>query len=120
DRLVQPSAAGRQLGTNPRVVVPVGLGVKLNEPHSPLDQPARDQALLPEGLRAWLVETVEPADRLGLGADVEDFGGLHLHPEGQLERFNPRGQAAVVLAVAAMATVELVDQVELPALLGGG
>ena len=74
----------------PRVVVPVGLGVELDEPHAPLDQAAGDQALPAEAIGVRLVEAVQSPDGLGLGPDVEDPGGLHLHAERQLERLDPR------------------------------
>ena len=90
DRLVHAGAADRQLGREPRVVVPVGLGVELDEPHAALHQPAGDQTLPAEPLGMRLVQAIEPASRLGLAADIEGLGRLHLHPERQLKRLDPR------------------------------
>ena len=55
---------------------------------------------------------------LRLAADVEGVAGVHLHAIGQLERLDARFQLRVVVAAPLVALVELLQQVELPALLG--
>src|SRR5437762_11166299 len=50
-------------------------------------------------------------------ADVEGIVGLHLHPIGKLERLNARLESRVLPTALFMFLVELVQEVELPALL---
>src|SRR5262249_3516106 len=117
DRKVHPGAAGRQLGSDPGVMVPVGLGVKLDEPNAALNQSPGNQALSPEALGLRLVEAVQPPDGLGLGSDLERRWGLHLHSKGQFERLDARSQPAVLFSIATMPLVELVDKIQFAALL---
>ena len=50
---------------------------------------------------------------LGSWVDVEGVGGLRLHPEGQLERLDPRLELGLALARSRCSPVELGEQVEL-------
>ena len=93
--------------------------IDLHEPDAALGQPPGHQALSGEDRRGGVVEPVEVARRLRLAVDVERLGRAGLHPEGQLERLDPRGQAAIVLAARAVQLVDPPERVELLALAVG-
>ena len=94
--------------------------VDLHEAHAALDQPPGDQALPGEVRALRIVEAVERLRRPRFAFEVEAFGGRHLHAIGQLETFDPGGQLRLVRRLLEVPLVELLEEVELRALLAVG
>ena len=91
----------------------------LHEPHAPLDQPSRDQALPSEVACRRIVHTVEPARGLGLPVRGQRLGRLHLHAERQLERLDASFDFGLVPLAEGVPSVYLLQHVQLVALLLG-
>src|SRR6187397_634694 len=109
--MLVPELAARPLGSR-RVI-------DLDAAHSPLDQPAREQALAAEDPGLRLVESIE-LPRLGaLALDVEGRRGLGLHAIGKLEAGDARVETAVLLARLLVHAVQPLHEVELAALARG-
>src|SRR5437899_2943100 len=71
-------------------VVYVRAAPKLNEPHSAFDQPTRQQALPPKGLRDLLVQAVEALGLLILLRQIDGLRRARLHAIRQLVRSDSR------------------------------
>src|SRR3712207_5649500 len=83
----------------------------LHEPYAALDEPAGDKNL--PGLQTVAITV---AHVLRLARDIESVRRLALHTIGELERLDPRLQCGITLPGLAMGGVELLNQIELPAL----
>ncbi len=108
-----------------RVAVPASLvlhaaAVDLDEPHAPLDHAAGHQALAREVGTARVVEAVEGPGGRRLRLVIERLGRGHLHPVGQLEGLDSRGQLGLAGLLFELMAVEPGEQVELGALGGVG
>ena len=66
--------------------------VDLHEPDAALDQPPGHQALAGDVVAPRVVEAVQLLDVGRLAIDVDRLGRGRLHPVGQLEALDPRGQ----------------------------
>ena len=96
------------------VAVPglAGTRPELDEADATLQQTACDKRLA-----AKVVLTIGFAHGLGLLADVEGIGGLHLHTVGKLKALNAGIKLLIVLALLEVIFVQRMEQIELPTLL---
>ncbi len=91
--------------------------INLHEPHTALDEPSGDEALLGEVRAARIIQAVERLSRPRFLFQVETFGGRHLHAVGQFEALDAGGQLGIVGRMFQVPLVELFQQVELRSLL---
>ena len=116
--LIHVGTAAAKILVDPVVVVPglAGTVVDVDGADAALDQPAGQQATVGERRvavfrRGWTAGSL---------ADVERVGGFRLHAVGGLHRLDAAFEEFVLAEGFFVVVVELLDEVELPALLGGG
>src|SRR6056297_722020 len=92
DRLIHRLAEPRVVFLDPRVRIPLAAGsaVELDKTDASFDQPAGEQAVPAEGLRLFLIQTVQLFHRRGLLSQVDCRGRFRLHPEGEFVTADPR------------------------------
>ena len=92
--------------------------VKLYETDSGFDQPARPQTTRAKLGGGWLMESVKPASEFRLPGNVDYFGRVALHAEGQFVSLDARGEFRFLFAGRQSGAVEPLDEVHRGALLG--
>jgi hypothetical protein len=102
-----------EVGFEIAVVIPAA-GEHLHEAHAALDEPTGH-----EHAGAGLRHAVHVAHVLRLLRNVEGLGCFGLHAEGHLERLDARVELLFLLHLLAVERVELVREIELPALAVG-
>ena len=90
--------------------------VQLHKPHSPLHQPAGDQAVPPKLVGRSLPHAVRLLRRLGLLRQVDRLGSLGLHPKRQFVAVDPRRQLVPSRTLVEVPMIQLGQQVQLPTL----
>ena len=80
----------------PVVVVVGAAGIKLDEPHAPLHEPAGEQAAPAKIGSARVVEAVEFLCLFGFACQVHRLGCVLLHLPGEFVGGDPGGELAVV------------------------
>ena len=114
ERAVDLTGLGGEFLVEVLVMVPAVVP-DLDDAHAALDEPAGDKELF-----ALLAGAVGGAGGFGFFGDVERVGGLGLHAEGDLVGFEARLEGGFALEILGVDLVELVDEVELAALLFWG
>ncbi len=114
ERAVDLTGLGGEFLVEVLVVVPAVVP-DLDDAHAALNETAGDEELF-----ALLARAVGGAGGLGFFGDVERVGGLGLHAEGDLVGFEARLEGGFALEILGVDLVELINEVELAALLLGG
>ncbi len=114
ERLVDFAGALGQAGFNILVMVPAA-GPDLDEADAAFEQAAGNEHLAALGGVA-----VKFLDVLRLAAEIEGVGGGGLHFEGDFVGFDAGFELGVLLEILGVQFVELLDQIQLPALFGFG
>ena len=118
DGLVDGVAVATEGGLEVLVLVPSAV-VQLDEANARLGQSAREEALPPEVVRAGRPDTVPRQGVGGFRGQVEQPRRLGLHAEGELEGLDDALDLRVAFGGFQELTVHVLDEPELPCLLGG-
>ena len=107
------------MGTLDVVVAVPGAVVELHEAHPFFDELAGEQAFAAKGVRGVVADAIEFFGFLIFLGEVERFGHLHLHAEGEFVVVHARGEFVVTGMLRGVRGVELGEQVEIAALTPG-
>ena len=92
-------------------------GVKLHKTNATLNQSASQQTLAAELVGRGGPQSVRVLGLLRFLSDVKNARHLHLHPKGQLIARHPCGQIVLLLRLFEVPIIELLQQVEISALM---
>src|SRR5262249_3769494 len=109
----QAAVIGANAGMRvPRAAAPAAVE-DLHVAHATFDEATGGQAKLPEVLRIWLVQAVEPAGRFGFLLKLKRVGDGGLHAGRQLIGANAGAQGRIVWIFNAGQPIEPADEIQL-------
>ncbi len=119
DGAVNGAAVAAKGGFEVLVLVPSAM-IDLDETDAGLGEAAREEALAGEGIGGGVTDAVAGERGRGFAFEFEEFGHLGLHAEGEFVGLDDALDLGVAIGGLEEVVVHLLDEVDLPALLGIG